>query len=52
MLRQNQKVQSYYYITLPNGDVLKEYFPKRYIDPLTGFLITNIPITATFSINQ
>jgi rare lipoprotein A len=52
LLRQNQKVQSYYYITLPNGDVLKEYFPKKYIDPVTGFLLTNTPISANFTINK
>ena len=52
VLRPGQKVQPYYYLTLPNGDVLKEYFPKKYIDSVTGFLLTKVSISASFPVNQ
>jgi Cysteine-rich secretory protein family len=42
-----KRVQSEYYVTLPNGDVRISTFPSQYIDP-SGYLRTGVPIQAEF----
>jgi len=45
---QGKKVETNYYLTLPNGDVRSFQFPDRFRDTTTGYLRTGILIQATF----
>jgi len=45
--KQNDKIRSSYYLTLPNWDVQEYTFPKKFIDEQTGLLRTGITINGS-----